>query len=188
MISDDVINGYLGTLLGNSDPGQVIHHLLIAAAEPADRTALGFPDPNKLGVSVYVIAPTGGVDAADQLVAQAIRAAVVEARQNNRVIYFAGLAMEVYAVEDDGTEVTENLARRLTADRKLEEHPAAVEVTRLYAACRDGRRWTGEHFLTGPKAGTVWGPKVCVGALTARESGLHQRLVREVVGLQPGPT
>jgi hypothetical protein len=184
VIPDDVIEGYLGVLLGQSTPGQALHHFLIAAADPADCTILGLPQPDKLKVSMYAIAPDSTVDP-DRFVAQAMTAAVVELRQNSQVVYFTGLAMEVYGVVNDGTEVTQNLARRLIADRKLEEHPSSFEATRLYAACRDGRRWTGEHFLTGPRAGTILGPTMRVGALMAQESGLHQHVVRAAVGLSP---
>lgn len=183
MIPDDVIENYLSNLFGRSEPGQVIHHLLFATAEPADHTALGLPDPGKLKVAIYAIAPTGDVDA-DRFVSQTIMAAIAEAHRNKTAVHFAGLAMEAHAVKDDGTEVTGNLARRLVADRKLQEHPGAVEVTRLYAACRDGRRWTGEHILTGPKAGTISGPRLRVGALAPQESGPQQRLVRAAVDLR----
>ncbi|HCU49983.1 MAG TPA: hypothetical protein DGG94_09325 [Micromonosporaceae bacterium] len=182
MIPDEVIEGYLGMLFGNSEPGQLLHHLLVATAAPADHTALGFPQTDKLKVTIYAIAPTGDVDAG-QFVAKTIRTAIVEARRGETVPYFAGLAMEVHTVDDDGNEVTENLARRLGADRKLQDHPAAVEVTLLYAACRDGRRWVGEHLLTGDRAGTVVGPEMRVGAIGPQESGTHQRLVRAAVGL-----
>jgi hypothetical protein len=182
VIPEEVIDGYLGNLLGTSEPGQTIHHLLLATADPADLTALGFPEPDKLEVSIYAIAPTGDVNA-DRFVAQTIAAAVTETQRSGAMVYFAGLAMEVHAVIADGSEVTENLARRLQADRKLEEHPGVVEVTFLYAACRDGRRWTGRHVLTGPKAGAISGPTVRVGKLASQEDGQHQWLVRLAVGL-----
>lgn len=182
MISDDKIEGYLDTLFGHSDPGDVMHHLLVASAEPADHNALGLPNPDKLAVTLYAIAPDNTVNA-DQFVSKTIAAAIAEAHDKQATIYFAALAMEVHAVAADGNEATENLARRLGADRKLQEHPAAVEVTRLYAACRDGRRWTGDHILTGPRAGTIDGPQVRVGVLRRREIGPQQRLIRLAVGL-----
>lgn len=183
MIPDATIEKYLGSLFGVSEPGQNFHHLLLArGAERGAIGALGLPDPDKLEVRWYAIAPTDEVDA-ELFVNQTIAVAAMEAQANEAVIYFAGLAMEVYAVDDDGTEVTENLARRLKNDRKLQEHPGAVEVTRLYAACRDGRRWTGEHYLTGPQAGAISGPTVRTGRLTAEESGFDRRLIRHAVGL-----
>jgi hypothetical protein len=182
VIPDEVIERYLGTLFGNSEPGQTLHHLLFATADKADHTALGLPRADKLKVTMYAIAPTADVDAA-QFVAQTIRKAIADVRQSQTLPYFVGLGMETHAVVTDGNEVTENLARRLHADRQLQEHPAAVEVTLLYAACRDGRRWVGEHFLTGDEAGRVVGPQLCAGAVGPQESGIHKRLIRAAVGL-----
>lgn len=179
MIPQDVIDGYLSSLFGRSEPGQTMHHLLVATANPADGSVLGIPN---LEVAVYAIAPTGDVDA-EQLLAETIMTAIVWARRKGAVVHFAGLAMEVYTIADDGNEVTENRARLLLAERRLQEHPDAVEMTRLYAACRDGRRWTGGHILTGPKAGTVSGPHARVGGIAPQEKGMHQRLVRAAVGL-----
>lgn len=80
--------------------------------------------------------------------------------------------------------MTENRARLLHAERKLQEHPKAVEATELYAACRDGRRWIGRHILTGPMAGTVGGPLVGLGPLVDGEKRFpYQRLIRRAVGI-----
>lgn len=182
MIPDELIEGYLASLLGNSEPGQALHHLMFATAAAADLTPLGIPQTDKLKVHIYAIAPTADVDAG-RFITQTIQTAIVEARQRQTLPYFAGLAIEAHTVADDGTEVTENLARRLGADRQLQDHPAAVEVTLLYAACRDGRRWIGEHILTGAEAGTIVGPELRVGAPGPQESGIHKRLVRAAVGL-----
>ena len=180
IITDDVIEDYLKALFGRSSPGDVLHHLFVAAAEPGHRSPLGLVQPDKLHGTLYAIAP----DASDteQFIARTIAAAGVEAHQSGRVIHFAGLAMEIHKVLLAGDdEVAENQARRLKADRKLQEHPSAVEVTRLYAACSDGRRWVGEHFLTGPTAGTIIGPELRVGGLAHDERAPHQRLVRMLV-------
>lgn len=179
MIPQDVVDGYLGALFGNSEPGQTIHQLMIAAAQPDGRGALGIPE---LGVTLYAIAPDGDVDT-DQFIARVITTAVREAQQKQSVIHFAALVLEIHAVNDDGNEVTENLARRMQADRKLQDHPGAVETTLLYAACRDGRRWVGTHVLTGPRAGTVVGPELRLGALARDERGRHTWLVRTAVGI-----
>lgn len=182
VIPDDVIERYLSNLFGTSDPGAALHHMLTASAVSNAHTALGLVDPGQLRMTFYGIAPDGNMDT-DQFIAQMIMSAVTEARRNEAVIHFIGLARELYAIIDDENEVTQNLARRLKADRKLEEHPAAIEMTLLYAACSDGRRWTGEHFLTGPKAGTIAGPHLRVGALAPQERGSLQRLIRTAVGL-----
>lgn len=180
MVTSEQVDGYLACLFGRSDPGQEFHQLLVAHADPAGRTALGMPTMQS---SIFAIAPTQDVDAA-AFVSQCIRRATTTIRESGHVIHFAGLAMEVWTVADDGTKATENRVRRLLADRKLQEHPAAVEVTQLYAACRDGRRWVGTHLLTGPRAGAVLGPQVRTGPFTPGESGPHQRLIQLAVGLR----
>lgn len=186
ILPDDVVDGYLSGLLGTSDPGDTMHHLLVSSGGTAAMNAFGQPIPGKLEVTIYAMAPDDSVDA-DGFVAKTIMAAVVDARQKNRTIYFAALAREVHVVIADGTELTENLARRLGADKKLHEHPSAVEVTQLYAVCRDGRRWAGEHYLTGPKAGTVDGPTLLQGSLRYDEHDVHRRLLRIAVGIEsPG--
>lgn len=180
MIPDNVINGYLDTLFGHSEPGQVIHHLLTASAGPADHNLLGLPDPDKLQVRIYGIAPDNNVDAA-QFIAKTIAGAVIEAKENDAAVYFAGLAVEAHVVLDNGDEVNQNRALRLHTDGELDKHENAVEATRLYAACRDGRRWTGVHILTGVKAGAIRGPKVLSGPLTPGDKGLHPQLIRAAV-------
>lgn len=183
MISDDLIETYLNNLFGSSAPGDDIHSLVFSVADDfAGRTALGVIPSDKVEVRFHAIVPTVEVDG-DHFIAQTITRAIAEAQADKKVVHFAGLAIEANAVVDDGSEVTENRARRLMADRKLQEHPAAIELTRLYAACRDGRRWTGEHYLTGPKAGTIDGPHLRMGGLAPEEVGPHQWLVRLAVGL-----
>jgi len=179
VIPDGQIDGWLKCVFGNSEPGQTLHHMVFAAAAEGEVTALGLP---QLKVTIYAIAPTEDVDAG-QFVARTIRGAIAEAQQNGTVPHFAALGIEAHSVTGNGDEVSENLGRRLAADGKLQEHPAAVEVTRLYAACRDGRRWTGEHILTGELAGTVRGPQLLTGAVGPQEAGLHARLIRAAVGL-----
>lgn len=182
MITDEVIDGYLAIVFGHSEPGQTLHNMIFASSPAAENTALGLPGTGQLAVTIYAIAPTQEVDA-DKFMALTIRAAIAEAQKNRMVPYFAALGAEAHGVDDDGNEVTDNLARRLHADRQLQNHPAACEVTMLYAACRDGRRWTGKHYLTGPKAGTIIGPNLQSGPVTAKEKGIHQRLIRAAVGL-----
>lgn len=184
MISDEKIDRYLGNLFGNSEPGAVIHQLLLAASEPGtELSALGVP---KLKLSMIAFAPTGkvGFDAESWVTGQA-RRVIRDMRLAGSTIYFAALVMEIHAVEDDGDEVTENLARRLQADRLLQQHPAVVEVTSLYAACSDGRRWVGEHVLTGRRAGTVIGPQVLTGPCGVDEKREWHRVLRAAVGISP---
>jgi hypothetical protein len=182
-VPDDLIDKWLSHLLGQSSPGDVLHHLLVAVADPADQNAFGMPDPDKLQLKMYAIAPTGGVDT-DNFIAKQIIGATIEATNDRQLIHFAALGVEYHRVvmsDGGGDEVFENQVRRMQADRKLHEHPKAVEMTQLYAACRDGRRWTGRHYLTGDMAGTIIGPDLRVGALAPDERGLHPKVIRAAV-------
>lgn len=182
MITDEQIGNYLACVFGSSEEGAALHNMVFACVPAAHDTPLGLPGTGQLSVTIYAIAPTEDVDT-ESFIARTIRGATAEARRKNVVPYFAALGVEAHGVPEDGDEVTENLARRLRADRKLQHHPRAVEVTLLYAACRDGRRWSGEHIITGPRAGTVIGPELVTGARQSWETGIHQRLLRAAVGL-----
>ena len=179
MIPDDAIDGYLSAIFGDSEPGAMLHTMLLAVAEP-ETGPLGLP---KIATTLYAIDPSGP-NGGDPFVAKAIRAAVAEKLREGCVIEFAGLAIEAHIVDiPDNDEVAENKARVMHGDRRLSEHPAAVETTVLFAACRDGRRWTGMHYLTGPKAGTVLGPELHQGTLVDQEQGRYARLIRSAVGI-----
>jgi len=178
VISEDALTGYINTLFGHSEPGATLHHLLVAAAKPGDVDAFGVANCE---VSMYAIAPDDTVDT-DQFVAKVIIAAGVDAYKAGCEIHFAGLAMELQKVDTSILdEVEANRARRMQADGKLPEHPAAIEITRLYAVCRDGRRWVGDHYLTGPMAGTVLGPDIRIGGLAADERSFRQQLLRKLI-------
>lgn len=178
-LPDDLVTRYLGQLFGHSTPGDGLHHLLTAMADPTEANAFGLPDPDKLAVFIYAIAPDGSAAEVESLIAKTVAMSVIEADQQGKVIHFAGLAVECHQVP--AGVARKDVARRLQDDGKLQEHPDAFEVTRLYAACRDGRRWTGQHFLTGPKADTIVGPTLRVGGLADDERGPHSRLVRAAV-------
>lgn len=183
VIADDTITDYLGSLLGASSPGDTMHHLLVVAADPGrPRTPLGLLEPDALNATLYAIAQDDSVDA-QQFIGKVIIGAAVDAHRAGLVIHFAALAMEAYTVwlPDGSDEAAENLARRLSADQKLQEHPSAVEMTQLYAACSDGRRWLGSHVLTGPPAGEIVGPDLRVGGLAHDEREWYQRMIRTLV-------
>lgn len=180
MIPQDVIDGYLSGVFGQSEPGAALHRLLVATA-PATSGPLGIPE---LAVTYYAIDASGDRDP-EGFIAKTIMASVVEAFEKSAVVHFAGLTMEVDSV-DTGPSEREQVDA-LLAEHRLRDHPAAIEVTRLYAACRDGRRWVGEHFLTGPRAGTVDGPHLRIGGLSPGEKGLHQNLIRRAVAIDPLP-
>lgn len=178
---NEPINHYLEQLLCRSDAGDTLHHLLTATADPGDRNAFGQPDPDKLHVSLYAIDSVRPTET-DEFISKVILRAVFDARRAKKVIHFAGIGIETHMVMlADNDEVADNRARRLQADTKLQEHPDVVEVTQLYAACSDGRRWTGLRYLTGPNAGTVQGPVLRFGGLASDEGGLHPKLIRAAV-------
>jgi hypothetical protein len=181
VIPEDVIDGYLSSLFGSSEPGTTLHTLVIAQTKPGVSTgALGLPE---LETTLYAI-DAGPDITAEEMVSQVIFKAIHEARETGAVLHFVGLGLEVHIVRADDNEIAENRVRVMHADRKLHEHPAAVEATVLYAACRDGRRWSGTHTLTGPEAGNKVGPVVRAGAVVPGETGALQKLIRTAVGIQ----
>lgn len=91
---------------------------------------------------------------------------------------FAALAFEMWMVAP-----MDELARRLHREHRMNEHPDVMELTGVYGACRDGRRWRGRHWLTGPKAGTTDHVDLLSGSASAarrrhpvfRRSAQHRR-------------
>lgn len=172
VFTDEEIDAQLRFLLEHSEPGATIHHLVIVAVD----------DQGEPHVTLYAIAPTEEVNP-EQFIIQTIALAVVKTMKD-KVIYFAALAIEGHAVFFDGDETDNNLAQNLLAGHRLEEHPRSFEVTHLYAAALDGRRWTGHRHLTGPTAGQTDGPKVHTDKLAVEEVSLFPRLIRKAVGLE----
>jgi hypothetical protein len=60
-------------------------------------------------------------------------------------------------------ERADPMAHQLQHEGWLSEHPHAAEVSVVYAAARDGRRWRSRRWLTGERAGTVDQVEVLVG-------------------------
>jgi hypothetical protein len=180
MISDALIIRYLNELLMTSKPGASIHHLLVASFDPSARNALGLVDD--VDVTMYAIAPDS--DKPEVFIAKALRAAAVQQQRTaRRMPWFAGLAIEAFGLVDrPGDEVAENRARRMAFDGKLSDHPDAVEITTVYAAARNGLRWTGRRYLTGPRAGETDDVTTLIGAISPEEQGQRQQLVRALVG------
>jgi hypothetical protein len=178
--SDEKILRVISPNFGGSSPGDELHHLVLGVSTP---TALGVPD---LGVHVFAIAPADLTEPAEMFVARTIVAAAVETAPKGQ-IYLAALTIETHAVHmpEDRDEVTENRARRMRSDERLQDHELAVEQTMLYAAVRDGRRWHGSHYLTGPEAGVVDGPHATgPGERVDADYGMPcSQLIRRTVGL-----
>lgn len=74
---------------------------------------------------------------------------------------------------------------RLHRGDRLSEHPGAFEMTKVYAACSDGRRWNIDHVVSGPRAGTMEGMTARVGPYGPDERGRRPQLIRYAVGLRP---
>jgi hypothetical protein len=99
-------------------------------------------------------------------------------RRSRKKIMFAGLALEVWCAESRDRSV-------MAHSGPVSEHPDAAEVTMVYAACRDGRRWIARRYLTGPRAGETVGPEILIGSLNPNEGwGMPTQLVWSLVGLR----
>jgi hypothetical protein len=197
MIPEDMIGKCLGMLSDQSEPGRTAHSLLTVAAPTGAVNLFGQPDPAALAINWATILAVGtsGQDAqAEDFIAKAIMAAGVQSLRDGTTIYFAGLVVEGWGIPDrPADEAAAKHAQALLAELRLDEHPDAVETARLYAACRDGRRWTGERILTGPHAGRTTGPDIHVGRPGAAERGEHAALIRTLAGVgmfrvRPGGT
>lgn len=179
MLSEDTLMRHLNNMLTSSEPGATVHHLYVVSA-PADAVGpLGTVDETRTHTSVYAIVPSGDVDP-EMFAAQVVVMAGVEEAKRDAKVIFAGISQEMLTVTE-----ADDLAKRLHRERRLSEHPNVVEATVLYAACRDGRRWRGIHWLTGEKAGTTDNVDLMVGAPTSAEgSGVRAAaLVRRLVGM-----
>lgn len=156
-IPEDMIMRHLDLLLTSSEPGATLHHLHVIAAPPGAIGPLGLPDEKQLDVTVYGIAPTGDVDV-PHFIAQVIAGAAIEADRKGLAVLFAALSQEVWSVDPP-----DDLCRRLSREGRLPTHPRAAELTMVYGASRDGRRWRGRRWLTGERAGTTEDVDVLVG-------------------------
>lgn len=183
-IPEELIMRHLDMLLTSSDPGDSMHHLHVITAPPGAIGPLGLPDEKKLETTVYALAPTS--PDVQNFTADVIATAAMEARAADNLILFAALSQEVWTVKlDKGDAASLELSRRLQRESRLHEHPAAVEVTIVYAASRDGRRWRGRRWLTGPNAGTTQDAELLVGPPHPNEGNgvACAPLVRRLVGL-----
>lgn len=166
--------------LNQSEPGAELHHLSVLTTSA---------DPGPLGVAgdveswMFVIAASGGPEAAMKAVAQTVVGATAEVRAKGLKTVFAVVSQEVWLVD---AENFDDLSRRLMAEGKLNTHPKAVEATFVYGACADGRRWRGFRYLTGPRAGQTRDVRLLVGAVSDSEAGpvVAAPMVRRMVGLK----
>jgi hypothetical protein len=179
VIDEDRIIGHLNMLLESSEPGAELHHLHVLSAPPAG--PLGVPDQSQIQATVYAIA--AAVDSAaegEAFMAKTLAAAAIEAAQAGRVVLFAALSQECWSVPPP----YDDLAVELSRAGRLQEHPNVAEKTMVYAACRDGRRWSSGRWLTGPMAGRSEDVELLVGAPQRGEGfGPACPLVRRLVGM-----
>lgn len=184
MIPEEMIMRHLDMLLTGSEPGATLHHLHVVAAPRGAIGPLGMPDPDKLHTSVYAIAPTEDVNV-NEFVTKVVRMAGVEAFRHAAVPLFAAMAWEAWAVISTPGTGRDALADELLRANRLPDHPTAAEVTMTYGVCRDGRRWHGRRWLTGPKAGTSEDISLLVGRPAAGEGyGIPAaRAMRALVGV-----
>ncbi|MET0701690.1 MAG: hypothetical protein ABWY93_18725 [Mycobacterium sp.] len=181
-IAEETIMQHLNSLLSQSEPGAILHHMHVVSAPPDAIGPLGLPAQDQLHTDIYALAPEGQVDV-DEFVSKVMFKAHADATKEGHRILFVALAQEMWFVH---SQALDEHAKELLEQGRLQEHPAAQEVTVLYAACRDGRRWYGRHVLTGPQAGEKLNVELLVGRPSPREAlGIAgARLVRGLVGLQ----
>jgi hypothetical protein len=152
IIDDDEALNTVGVFFGQSEPGATLSHLILVRE---GRSKADLPEPQS-----YIYAIDACHDNArenEEFIAKTLYVAAHEPDVGPPLL--AVFTMELIHVPDvDLDEVAENRARVLHHNGRLDEHPQAVEATRLYAAAADGRRWTGMHWLTGPRSGDIEGP------------------------------
>lgn len=181
-LPEGMIMDHLEWLLTSSQPGSMLHHLVVARVPAAGLPAgpLGLADGSRVATSVTAVLPDGPV--VQELIASAVLSAGREARAAGERVEFAALSEEAWVLADDADGAGRRL---LEAGRPLGEHPRAEEVTVVYGACRDGRRWRGRRFVSGPRAGERHDVDLLVGRVRAGESRgvAAEALIRSLVGL-----
>lgn len=184
MIDEDTIMRHLDLMLTSSEPGACIHHLHVIAAPLEAIGPLGVAEAEKLHASIYALAYGPGPDEQDfdagKRVAESIMLAWKNAYDAHQQVLWAALSQEVWSVPRPDA-----LARRLSREHRISEHPLAGEQTVVYAACRDGRRWTGGRWITGPAAGAVVDLQLLVGAEVPGEGYGYGPLMRRLVSADP---
>lgn len=188
-IPEELIMSHLDSLLSSSEPGAEIQHLHTVAAPRGAVGPFGLVDESKLEACVYAIVPDDTPAKTMAFVRQAIATAAIQHYKKKQDVLFAGLSHEFFMVEIPLGKVDvewDAEMTRLQREGKLHTHPDAVEMTTVYAACRDGRRWQSLRYLTGPKAGQTKAVDMFVGRIYHEEEGFTlptSPLVRKLVGL-----
>jgi hypothetical protein len=181
VLSDDRVMKHLNLLLAGSDPGDEAHGLHVVSVEADAVGPLGAPSEDQLKTAIYaIIADTQPGVSVEDFITRVITGAAIDHGARGEQILFAILAQEMWSVVGG-----DDLAVELSAQGRLREHPRAAEVTVVYGACADGRRWRGRRWLTGPQAGETEGVEVLTGPAQRNEGqGIaNAPLIRRLVGL-----
>lgn len=181
MIPQDLIDKCLRQLLDNPSPGDTLHTMVVVTEDPAERARLGFIDPDKLDVDVWMLNPCRAMSP-DQLFSDTAKRIVVQTILEKRLLHFAGLGV---VGEMLATPIPEGVNADDVPPVDPRGHPDAVQAVVLLAACRDGRRWSGWRFLDGPQAGKQAGPELhATKRLASPERVSVAKIVRSMVGLR----
>jgi hypothetical protein len=163
---------------GTSEPGAWISYLYVVTTE-ADKT-----DPM---ICVGAIAPQSPNEDAG-LMESFIKQQKEEARKKNRLVSYVMMILEttILTVDVRSSEDEKKIddVGLLLQQHRLHEHKESCEVTLMYAACTDGRRWFGKHDLTGPTASQKLGPKLMTGPLASEEKYSRFGFIRGIVGIE----
>jgi hypothetical protein len=178
ILPDDEALNLIRAIFGQSVPGANLHSLLLARE---DTNGLGLPAPV---TEVIALAPAyDNALPVDGFVADAIRRCAHQPGKPAPLL--AALVMENVMVPKDVDDAAKALAAQLSRQGRLQEHPAALEITMLYAATADGRRFSGCQWLTGPRATQMEGPTVWArGTRGPQDRWPHAHLIRAAVGLR----
>ena len=148
-IPESMIDRTIEHLFSQSDPGDEIHYLHVISAPKGAIGPLGVPDENKLEVTIAAIVPdTPTPQEVPAWIRKACAGVYAKHVNEGKLIMFAAVSQEVWVAP-----VGDELGARLQREGRLHEHPDAAELTIVYGAARDGRRWRGSRYLTGPEAG-----------------------------------
>ncbi len=180
MVPEEKIKQALDYLVNSSNEGDVMQCMITVYSPMSGVGPLGIPDATKLETAVYALAPVAPVDAL-AWTQQQIRQAGFRHRLNGEQVLFAAISQEMYEV---AAEDFDDEARRLRAAGRLQDHPRVTEVSLVYGACADGRRWRTHRHLTGPERGASPVELLEGGFRPNEERGRVERLVCQLVGLE----
>jgi hypothetical protein len=180
-IPEEMIMSHLDSLLTSSHPGDAMHHLYVVYVPKDAVGPLGIPTEGQLMFDVNAIAPVGPIDV-DKFIVDSMWAAGLRHQRRGEKILFVAANQEMWEVEPEDFD---DHARDLLRKGHLQDHPDSVEVTIVYAVARDGRRWLGRRWLTGPKAGQTGDTDLIVGTPRRSEGyGLpFAPVLRRLVGM-----